>query len=135
MTSRIEAEWQLLLGRFPSASHTVHGNEDWFLIPDYPVPEGWLMDGQPTAAVQVAFSIAPQYPGKKPYGFFVPSALTHKGHTPNKSKPAKVTVPFPGEWRFISWNIEDWQPGSDPSRGPNLLSWTLGFLERFREGQ
>lgn len=134
MNKRVQEELPLLMYRFPDTCHVEKGNEDWFLIPEYPLPEGWLIEKSATSVVPVGFSIPAVYPGKAPYGFYVPMTLSHRGGTPTNSKAVSGVVPFEGEWRFVSWNAQDWSPGSTPSSGSNILTWVFGFGERFSQG-
>jgi len=85
----------------------------------------------------VAFQILVGYPGTPPYGIFVPAGITFNGSRPNNyAEPAGTQPPFGGTWGVFSWlPVEgEWRPGATPAAGTNLLTWVLGFADRFREG-
>ena len=131
MHERIEAELALIRQRFPGVEHLAE--DCWFRVPSYPLPEGWSR-----SETDVAFQIAPGYPGQPPYGFYVPSGILFQGNTPKSyTEPASAQPPFGGEWGFFSWAPEDghWKPTVDIRQGSNLLNWVTGFGERFRDGR
>ena len=131
MQERIEAELALVRQRFPEVECLDEGC--WFRVPSYPLPEGWNR-----SETDVAFQIAPGYPGQPPYGFYVPSGILFQGDKPNSyTEPASAQPPFEGAWGFFSWAPVDgqWKPAVEVRQGSNLLNWVTGFGERFRDGR
>ncbi len=126
---RIQHELVMLRSRFPGLH--VHG--DWACIPGFALPGGWA-----PSPINVVFHIDPGYPGKAPYGIYVPVGLRHNGEKPLRyNEPAKNKPPFDGQWAVLSWAPEDgqWQPKDNISEGSNLMNWALSFSERFRGGR
>ena len=131
MNERIESELGLIQQRFPDAEYREEGC--WFRVPSYPLPEGWNR-----TETDVAFQIAPGYPGQPPYGFYVPSGILFQGNGPNNyTEPVANQPPFGGTWGQFSWAPEDgqWRPTVDIRQGSNLLNWVVGFGGRFRDGK
>ncbi len=101
-------------------------------LPRYPLPPGWNR-----TETAVAWQIPPGYPGTPPYGIYVPAGLHFNGSRPNNyTEPAGTRPPFGGSWGIFSWQPANgqWRPSTDVAKGVNLLTWVLGFGERFREG-
>ena len=135
MRARIEDELRLLCGAYEAVEHAEAGGEDWFRIPSYGIPDGWLLNGAPVSEIPVAFLIKPDYPGGAPYGFLTPAGLTFRGAPPQSTGAPPKPVPFPGEWVHFSWQPESgWQPSGDPAKGSNLVSWARSFAVRLRQG-
>jgi hypothetical protein len=134
MRPRIEAELALLRGVYSAVEHAEEGGEDWFRLPTYATPEGWLVDGARAAAVPIAFLVKADYPGAAPYGFLTPTGLTFNGGAPQNTGQPPKPVPFPGNWLHFSWTAEDWRVAGDPRTGSNLVAWCRSFATRLREG-
>ena len=131
MLERVEAELMLIRSRFPEVEYLEDGC--WFRMPSYPLPEGWSR-----SETDVAFQIAPGYPGQPPYGFYVPSGILFQDNTPKSyTDHASAQPPFCREWGFFSWAPVEgqWKPAVDVRQGSNLLNWVSGFGERFRDGR
>jgi hypothetical protein len=92
-------------------------------------PENWSPN-----LIHAAFSVTRGYPGAPPYGFYVPTYLAYRGSPPSETN-APHQPPFPGKWRFLSWQAEDWSATADVQTGSNLWGWVRGFVHRLREGQ
>lgn len=135
MRKRMIDELALVREAYSEVEHVEADGQDWFKLPSYPVPEGWLVAGERVAAVPVVFLIKADYPGATPYGFLTPGGMTFKGRVPNRTGAPPKEVPFPGEWMHFSWQCEDWQACNDPKRGSNLLTWIRSFAERLRQGE
>jgi hypothetical protein len=134
MRARIEAELALLRGVYGDVEHKEEGGEDWFRVPSYATPEGWLLNAVRAAVVPVAFLIKGDYPGAAPYGFLMPAGLTFNGAAPQNTAGPPKQVPFAGSWLHFSWTAEDWRPASEAGKGSNLVSWCRSFAGRLREG-
>lgn len=128
MENRIEEELALLRKCLPNVEYQKEGDEHWFLIRKFLVPEPWSLN-----EIDIVFFVTKGYPGVPPYGFFVPSLLEYNGSVPD-SRNAPNQPPFTGNWRFLSWQIENWSPKSDIQRGNNLECWVRGFHKRLLEG-
>jgi hypothetical protein len=128
MNARIAAELELLRRHYDHAEHAEVGGLHWFRVGPIRTPEHWSPN-----AVTAAFSVTQGHPGAQPYGFYVPVELTFKG-TPPSEHSAPHQPPFPGKWRFLSWNPEGWQPTADLATGANLWGWVRSFVQRLREG-
>ncbi len=124
---RMDEEFRLLSSRVPNITR----DGDWFMIPDYTVPEGWVPE-----PIAVAFRAQEGYPGAQPYGFWVPLGTRFNDQKPESyTEPAKSNPPFPGQWGFFSWSPQDpWQFKEPIAAGSTLLNWALGFRQRFEEG-
>jgi len=134
MRARIAAEYALLREGYGAVEHAEAEGWDWFRLPPYPLPEGWLAGGAPCAAAPVVFPVKPEYPGATPYGFLMPAGMTFRGAAPNNTGAPPKTVPFPGDWMHFSWQCEEWQACNDPKMGANLLTWVRSFAERLSQG-
>lgn len=123
---RLSNEFTHLKGHFSNAKQK--GN--WFLIPNYPLPEGWSLKH-----ADIAFRVISGYPGTPPYGFFVPAGLRFKDTLPGSYQEAINDVPpFDGIWGMFSWSPEDWRSSDDVASGYNLLNFALSFGVRLKEG-
>ena len=123
---RITSELAHLLGHFKE----VKQDGMWYLIPQYPLPEGWNQK-----FVDVAFRIQPGYPSTPPYGFYVPTGTRFKDTLPNNYQEAiSDPPPFAGTWAMFSWAPEEWRPSDNLGAGFNLLNYALSFANRFKEG-
>ena len=129
MKDRIEAELKLLRLHYDKVEHVERGGLHWFRVETVRTADGWSLDHTPAI-----FSVTQGYPGAAPYGFYVPADLTFKGGPPAEH-PAPHQPPFPGTWRFLSWNAENWKPTAVVSTGANLWGWVRSFIQRFREGK
>lgn len=133
MRDRIRQELDLLRQYYPDIQHKEHGGEDWFLIPNYPFPEGWMVGQSPIKAATIVFKVVAAYPSGEPYGFAAPARINFKGCPPgNTGSP--VTPPFEGAWQHFSWAPEGWVPTCDVNKGQNLLIWVRSFAKRLQEG-
>ncbi len=123
---RLASEFNHLKGHFTNAKQ----RESWFLIPGYPLPDGWSLQH-----ADIAFRVISGYPGTPPYGFFVPAGLRFKDTLPSNYQEAINDVPpFDGAWGMFSWSPEDWRSSDDVAGGYNLLNFALSFAVRLREG-
>ena len=127
--ARIEAELELLGLHFRHVEHTEASGLHWFRVEGLRTPEGWTPE-----LIHVAFSVTQGYPGAEPYGFFVPADLAQAGAPPSEHQ-APHPPPFPGNWRFLSWQPEGWRPTADVQTGSNLWGWVRSFMHRLREGR
>ena len=135
MRARIEQELALLRATFAAVDHAEAGGEDWFHIPSYGIPDGWLLNGQGVTKIPVAFLIKADHPGGQPYGFLTPAGLTFRGKAPQNTGAPPKPVPFEGNWLHFSWQPEaGWHPSVDLAKGSNLVSWARSFAARLREG-
>jgi len=130
MPPRLAKEMELLKRAYPGLRHD-GGN--WFLVPDYPLPNGWSR-----AKTDVAFQVPPGYPATPPYGIYVPAGLRFRDAMPsNYQEPAGNAPAFPGTWGVFSWAPGDgeWQvPSLDIIGRASLLCFVRGFAARFSEG-
>jgi len=125
MDERIKTEFDLLCTAYPDAVY----KDRWILLPSYRLTEGWSL-----AEAGIAFFLRPPYPGISPYGIYAPTGLTFKGTPPQNYTQASPPPPFPGNWSVFSWEADAWLPGSEPTNGHNLLTWSAGFRKRFLQG-
>lgn len=131
MNDRIEEELALLKKSFPRVDYVEDGQ--WVLIEDYPIPGDLPWNRTET---DVCFQIPIEYPGKPPYGFYVPSGILCSGEVPGSYKDvADNRPPFPGQWGFFSWQAEEWCPVANLISGSNLLNYARMFRNRFLEGK
>lgn len=128
MEARTEAELSLLRLYYRTVEHRSANGLHWFLVGQIRTPQDWSPD-----AIDVAFSVTEGHPGAQPYGFFVPEDLTFQGALPTQNS-AQHQPPFPGSWRFLSWQPVDWRPTADVRSGSNLWGWVRSFVQRLREG-
>ena len=133
MRARLAAEFELLRGVYPAATHLEHQGEDWFLIREYRCPPGWQLGEMEAAIVPVVLKVAANYPVAEPYGFAVPTDFNFKGTAPT-SAAATVAPLFGGTWRLFSWAPDGWFATNDPHKGSNLVRWASSFKQRLLEG-
>lgn len=131
MQPRLVKEIDLLRRSYPRLQHDEAGN--WFMVPEYPLPEGWNRE-----ATDVAFQMPAGYPSTPPYGIYVPAGIQFRGALPaNYKEPADNRPPFLGTWGVFSWSPADgeWQiPSVELIGSANLLVYVRGFAIRFAEG-
>ena len=133
MRQRIAEELELLREAFKDAIHAHMGEDDWFLLPNFPVPEGWRIGEKAIESVDVAFKLTVAYPTTPPYGFVTSAGINFNGLTPGNPGSA-VTPPFPGAWQHFSYAPEEWHPKARTREGANVLTWIRGIKARFAEG-
>lgn len=133
MRQRIVEEYSLLVEAHPDAQHAESGGEDWFLVPHFSFPPGWLAGDAPLDKGPIAFKLNAAYPTNAPYGFVAPAGITFKGSPPG-SPGSPVNPPFLGAWQHFSWAPETWLVGPTARQGANILDWIRGINERLREG-
>ncbi len=126
---RLDEELLVLRSVFPRASR----DGSWFLIPDYPMRESWGWTPNP---MPVAFHAQPNHPGQQPYGIYVPTDALVRGNVPGNRAGAGNRPPFAGDWSILSWSPQggEWRPKGIVREGANLLTYALGFRDRFAEG-
>ena len=134
MRARMKVEFARLREVYGEVEHAEAGGEDWFKIPSYPLPEGWMVSDQSSATVPIVFLVKADYPGGSPYGFLTPVGLNFQGAAPNNTGEAPGPVPFEGDWIFFSWHCEDWPGCNELRQGPDLVSWCRSFKRRLSEG-
>lgn len=123
---RLINELQHLQGHFKNAEQ----HENWFLLPDHPLPEGWSLK-----TANIAFRVLPGYPATPPYGFFVPNGLRYEGAFPGNYQEGVADVPpFEGQWAMFSWAPQEWKSSDSIAAGFNLLNFALSFTVRLKEG-
>jgi hypothetical protein len=127
--SRIGQELALLQKNFDAVEYKENGNLHWFKVDGYCLPEGLS-----PAIVSVVFSVTFGHPVPKPYGFYVPAGICFREKVLNLNNP-QHPPPFAGNWRFASWDVENWRPGADVTTGDNLWGWVRSFRNRLLEGE
>ena len=127
--SRIGKELILLRKNFESVDYKEANNLHWFKIDGYILPSPLTPE-----RVAVVFSVTAGHPVPKPYGFYVPSGIRHGDRVLNLNNP-QHPPPFEGNWRFVSWDAENWMPGADVMSGDNLWGWARSFRNRLLEGE
>jgi hypothetical protein len=134
MRARISRELELLKDTWPDVEHVEVSGEDWFRLPRYPLPSGWLLDGQPITTAPILFVATAAYPGSDPYAFWAPKGLTYNGDEPTNVTEAKNAA-FDGDWLQFSWQPDgDWQATEPAEKGSNLRVWAESFHKRLKEG-
>lgn len=134
MRTRIEQELALLRQAHRAIEYAEFNGEDWFKLPDYPLPPGWQIGDVAAATVTLLFKLGATYPTAHPYGFMIPAGANFTG-TPPTNTAAAPAGPFPGSWLLFSWQPDgNWQPGAEAASGSNLLSWVRSFAQRLKEG-
>lgn len=131
MEERITQELALLRTRYPELEYKEDGR--WIRIPSFPLPGGWNR-----TSTDVSFQIPVGYPGTPPYGIYTPVGLLFNGAPPGEYRePAPTQPPFEGTWGIFSWQPDtgQWRPAANLTAGSNLLNWTVGFGDRFRQGK
>ncbi len=127
--SRIGQEVLLLQKNFERVEYKEVNNLYWFKIEGYVLPSPLLPE-----TISVVFSVTAGHPVPKPYGFYVPSGVKLGDRVLNLNNP-QHPPPFPGNWRFASWDVENWRPGADVTTGDNLWGWARSFRNRLLEGE
>lgn len=127
--SRIGKEVLLLRKNFKGVEYREVNNLHWFKIDGYSLPSPLAPERIP-----VVFSVTAGHPVPKPYGFYVPSDICLSGQVLNFNNP-QHPPPFEGNWRFVSWDVENWRPGADVTTGDNLWGWARSFRSRLLEGE
>lgn len=126
---RMEAELDLLRLHYTKVKHVAADGLHWFRVESVRTVQGWSSDATP-----VVFSVTQGYPAAVPYGFYVPEELSYEKSSPAEH-PAPNQPPFPGIWRFLSWQAESWLPTAKVATGSNLWAWVRTFVHRFEEGR
>ena len=129
MESRIGQEIALLQKNYESVEYKEINNLHWIKINGYFLPSP-LSPNQ----VSVIFSVTAGHPVPKPYGFYIHSGIKFGNQVLNFNNP-QHPPPFDGDWRFISWDVENWRPGIDICMGDNLWGWARSFRGRLLEGE
>ena len=127
--SRIGRELTLLQKKFENVDYKEVNNLHWFKIDGYPLPFPLTPE-----KVAVVFSVTAGHPVPKPYGFYVPSGIRYGDKVLNLNNP-QHPPPFADSWRFVSWDAENWTPGTDIRSGDNLWGWARSFRSRLLEGE
>ena len=91
MRARMKVEFARLREVYGEVEHAEAGGEDWFKIPSYLLPEGWMVSDQSSATVPIVFLVKADYPGGSPYGFLTPVGLNFQGAAPNNTGEAART--------------------------------------------
>jgi len=134
MSPRIEKELGLLRRHYPDVEHNEVGGEDWFRLPSYPFPLGWLLNNAAISKAPVVFKVTAAHPGAEPYAFLTPAGVTFNGTAPNNAGAAACPA-FPGAWLQFSWSPDGtWTPTADIEKGSNLYVWVRSFAKRLAEG-
>ena len=131
MQERIQDELTLIRQWFPDVEYREEGR--WFLVPSYPLPEGWNRE-----MTDVVFQVDAGYPVTQLYGIYVPVGLRFQDAMPGSyTEPVSNQPPFEGTWGQFSWYPDEgfWMPSADVHKGANLLDWVRGFRRRFEEGR
>ncbi len=134
MRALIEVELKKLREKYDKVEHVETNGQDWFKIDAYPLPQGWLINGDHRESIPVVFSVNADYPKRSPYGFLGPSTLSFDGGTPENTTQSSSVTPFDGEWLLFSWHCEDWPEQADNDAQPDLVAWARSFTNRFLEG-
>jgi hypothetical protein len=135
VTDREEAEIALLTEVYPRLEAEEYENQQWVLIPDYPVPRGWSIrtpDGAAGAVdrAEICCKIPPQVEAV-PYGFAVRPvlALPDGGQIDHYSEP--FATPWGSDFGHFSWQKEGgWNPSPDVRSGDNMLDFVRSFAVR-----
>ena len=134
MEDRMKEEISLLKKYFPNLQ--VSESEDWFLIPEFPLPTAYKWN---TPVIQVAFQKPPGYPASPPYGIYILNGLTINDESLDNSVAATNKPPFLGDWTIVSWAIDtvatNWAPKVIVAEGSNLLNFAQSIKDRFNEGK
>jgi len=127
--SRIGKELLLLRKNFPQVEYKEVDTLHWFKIDGYPLPPPLSPE-----VISVVFFVTAGHPVPKPYGFYVPTGIMLGSQILNLNNPPH-SPPFEGGWRFVSWDVENWRPGTDVKSGDNLWGWVRSFRNRLLEGE
>lgn len=134
MRARIQQELALLTPAHAGVQHVELNGEDWFMLPAYPMPEGWRLKEVAITATTAVFKLNPGYPNVEPYAFLLPAGINFNGQAP-QSTSSVGGVPFPGQWLQFSWSpTENWTPAAIANEGSNMLAWARSFTHRLKEG-
>jgi len=131
MNERIQKELELLKKHYSNVDYVEEGQ--WVYIKGYQIPLGLVWNREKT---DVCFQIPVEYPGRPPYGFYVPAKILCNNTFPkNYKEPAPTSPPFQGTWGIFSWSPEiEWRPTANLVNGPNLFNFVDTFKNRFNEG-
>ena len=113
---------------FPHLEYREEG--DWFLLPEYEIMESLWITNLP----DICFQVKPNYPGQKPYAFYVRLPFNLISGEKIKNADSSDDPPFDGGWLKFSWDMPEWQANSDVNSGYNLLKWALSFRQRLDQG-
>lgn len=127
--SRIGQELDLLQKNFDHVEYKEVNNLHWFKIDGYSLPPNLSPE-----TTTVVFSVTAGHPVPKPYGFYIPLGIKLGDRVLNLNNP-QHQPPFSGNWRFASWDVENWRPGADVTTGDNLWGWVRSFRNRLLEGE
>lgn len=127
--SRIGKEVLLLQKNFENVEYKEVNNLHWFKIEGYSLPSPLS-----PVAISIVFSVTAGHPVPKPYGFYIPAGVKLVDRVLNFNNP-QHPPPFEGNWRFASWDVENWRPGADVTTGDNLWGWARSFRNRLLEGE
>jgi hypothetical protein len=119
----------LLQKNFEIVEYKEVNNLHWFKVEGYSLPSPLSPE-----TIPVVFSVTAGHPVPKPYGFYVPVGVKLGEQVLNLNNP-QHPPPFEGSWRFASWDVENWRPGSDITTGDNLWGWVRSFRNRLLEGE
>lgn len=134
MRPRIQRELELIREAWPDAEYIERPGEDWFRLPRYRFPSGWLIDDEPVESAPVLLMANASYPTGDPYAFWAPVGLTFGGTAPNNVTQVENPA-FGGQWLQFSWSPDgDWRPVEIVDRGSNLTIWAKSFFKRLKEG-
>jgi len=126
---RLNEELALLRQRYPQLQYSPE--QRWVCVPSYPLPKGWNREMTDTA-----FQVPIGYPGSPPYGVWTLAGLLFHGQQPDNYAPGDPQPPFGGVWWRFSWSsVDAWQPSAEIIAGSNLVTWVIGFADRFRDGK
>lgn len=126
MQERVTQEIALLEGKYPSLQHGQ--NDDWVMIPDFPLPAGYNL-----TTVKLMFLMPNTYPHTAPDCFYVEKGLRlTNGDMPSNYNEEQY-VPIPGPWGYFSWHPEIWQAADEIQMGDNLLTFMKVVNMRLRE--
>ncbi len=126
MKERIIKEIELLRTKYANLQHGQ--DNDWIMIPDFPLPEGW--NRQQT---KLLFLIPPTHPHAPPDNFYVESGLKLNDGNPISNYSEGAGVPIGGTWGCFSWHAEIWHPSDNIEDGDNLLTFVRAVNIRLRE--
>ncbi len=126
---RVEQELSMLRGLWPDLEYVKTGH--WVRIPRFQASDLWA-----SHEPEVCFQIPAGLPGQHPYGFYVrPHMLLTGGGIPESYAFPADTTPFGTGWGKFSWQLEPWQPHTDPIQGSNMVNFVHSFAARLREGR
>jgi len=87
-------------------------------VPNFLLPEGWLVPNSPERRVTIVFFAPPGYPGSQPDCFWVDPVGIRlaNGGTPqntNDSNPIPGYNKPPPHGTWFSWHVQGWNPNTD----------------------